>query len=38
MNSKVSLSSLGKKKVAVVEDNKELRDGFDFYNQKFQQI
>ena len=30
MNSKVNLSSLGKRKVAIVEDNKELRDGFDF--------
>ena len=30
MSSKVNLSSLGKKKVAIIEDNKELREGFDF--------
>ncbi|MBX2910754.1 MAG: response regulator transcription factor [Cyclobacteriaceae bacterium] len=30
MGNKVNLSSLGKKKVAIIEDNKELRDGFDF--------
>ena len=30
MSSKVNLSSLGKKKVVIIEDNKELREGFDF--------
>lgn len=30
MNNRLNLSTLGKKKVAIIEDNKELREGFDF--------
>ena len=30
MNKKININSLGKKKVVIIEDDKELRDGFEF--------